>query len=390
MKRSLIFTLQKGLYMSAIMRMDETELQSSSRTLQALGMIAVIVAATIGVALFLMALAGCFYPKVAAAEGRTSQVVAARTMLADVRLIHKPRYETAVGTIKAVHESAVASRLLARVVDVNVKAGQAVQRDDILLRLDDADLRARHQQAEAALAAAKTNLEQAQLEHNRAARLVKTQTIAQEEFERAAAKVRTTESDVKRHEQAVHESKVFLDYATVRAPLTGIVIDKKVEVGDTVIPGQTLIALFNPDKMQMLASVRESLALKLRVGQKLPARIDSLGHEGEATISEIVPEAQAASRSFIVKVAGPCPPGVYSGMFGRIYIPLQEEQITVVPAAAIKRVGQLEIVQVVEGETLRRRNIQTGRSIGADLEVLAGLRPGEKVALAARATEGRP
>jgi Membrane-fusion protein len=176
----------------------------------------------------------------------------------------------------------------------------------------------------------------------------------------------------------------------VRAPLTGIVIDKKVEVGDTVTPGQTLIALFNPDKMQMLASVRESLALKLSVGQKLPARIEALDHAGEATISELVPEAQAASRSFIVKVVGPCPPGVYSGMFGRIYIPLEEEEITVVPAAAIKRVGQLEIVQVAEDESLRRRNIQTGRSIGADMEVLAGLRPAKKWLVPATEKEARP
>jgi RND family efflux transporter MFP subunit len=353
-------------------------------------MVAAIVVATIVVTLFLMVLAGCFYPKVAAAEGKSSQSDRARTTLAEVRLIYKPRHESAVGTIKAVHESAVASRLLARVIEVNVKAGQAVQRDDILVRLDDADLQARHQQAEAALAAAKTNHEHAQLEYNRAARLVKTQSVAQEEFERAAAKASTTEFDVKRHEQAVHESRTLLAHATVRAPLTGIVIDKKVEVGDTVTPGQTLIALFNPDKMQMLAIVRESLAIKLRVGQKLPARIDSLHHEGEATISEIVPEAQAASRSFIVKVVGPCPPGVYSGMFGRIYIPLEEEEITVVPASAIKRVGQLEIVQVAEERSIRRRNIQTGRSIGSDVEVLAGLRPGEKVVLSASAKEARP
>jgi RND family efflux transporter MFP subunit len=353
-------------------------------------MIAAIVATTIAVTWFLMLLAGCFYPKVAASEGKTLQSGVARKTLAEVRLLHRPRHETAVGTVKAVHEAAVASRLLARVVEVNVKAGQAVERDDILVRLDDADLQARQKQAEAALAAAKTNLEQAHLEYQRAARLVKTETVAQEEFERAAAKVGTSEFEVKRHEQAVHEAKVFLAYATVRAPLTGIVIDKKVEVGDTVTPGQTLIALFNPDKMQMLASVRESLALKLSVGQKLPGRIDSLDHEGEVNISEIVPEAQAASRSFIVKVTGPCPPGVYSGMFGRIYIPLEEEEITVVPAAAISRVGQLEIVQVAEDGSLRRRNIQTGRSLGVDMEVLAGLRPGEKVALPASAREARP
>jgi len=289
-----------------------------------------------------------------------------------------------------VHEAAVASRLLARVVEVKVKAGQAVQQDDVLVRLDDKDLQARHKQAEAAFESAKASQENAVAEFARAKQLMTSKAIARQEYDRAATTFRTAEADLARSEQAVQESKSLLAYATIKAPLTGIVIDKKVEVGDTVTPGQTLVALFNPGKMQMLASVRESLALKLSVGQKVPGRIESLDHECEATISEIVPESQASSRSFIVKVIGPCPPGVYSGMFGRIYIPLEDEDIVVVPAAAIKRVGQLEMVQVVEDGKVRRRNIQTGRSIGADMEVLAGLRPGEKVVLSSSSKEARP
>jgi len=249
---------------------------------------------------------------------------------------------------------------------------------------------ARHKQAEATLDSARATQRNAVTEFARAKQLLSSKSISQQEFDRAATTSRTAESDVTRNEQAVHESVALLAYATIKAPLTGIVIDKKVEVGDTVTPGQTLVALFNPGKMQMLTSVRESLALKLSVGQKVPAKIESLNHDCEATISEIVPEAQASSRSFIVKVVGPCPPGVYSGMFGRIYIPLEDEEIAVVPTAAIKRVGQLEMVQVIEDEKLHRRNIQTGRSIGADMEVLAGLRPREKVAIPKSGKEARP
>ncbi len=61
--------------------------------------------------------------------------------------------------------------------------------------------------------------------------------------------------------------------------------------------------------MQLIASVRESLAIRLGVGQSVPARLDTIDYECLATISEIVPEAQAESRSFQVKVTGPCPPG---------------------------------------------------------------------------------
>ena len=65
-------------------------------------------------------------------------------------------------------------------------------------------------------------------------------------------------------------------------------------------------------------------------------QIEGLGKQCSGTISEIVPEAQSASRSFQVKVTGPCPAGIYSGMFGRLVIPLQEEQVLVIPRKAVQ------------------------------------------------------
>jgi multidrug efflux pump subunit AcrA (membrane-fusion protein) len=131
--------------------------------------------------------------------------------------------------------------------------------------------------------------------------------------------------------------------------------------------------------MQLVAAVRESLAQELEVGQKLVAQLDALDHACEATISEIVPVADAATRSFEVKVTGPCPPGIYSGMFGRLQLPLSPERVLVVPATSVKRVGQLTMVEVQKGDQRARRSVEMGRRFGDRWEVLAGLREGEKV-----------
>ena len=139
--------------------------------------------------------------------------------------------------------------------------------------------------------------------------------------------------------------------------------------------------MYDPGRMQLVATVRESLALRLEVGQAVPARIDTLDLDCHATISEIVPEAQAESRSFQVKVTGPCPPNVYSGMFGRIFIPLEDEKLLVVPAEAVRQVGQLDEVDVVEGgKQIAARSSSAARSID-DREVLSGLKEGERVVL---------
>lgn len=358
-----------------------------ARLLRSLGRLVLWVVLISGLALLLLALAGVFHSKVARDQVAPAPRAAGELPLAEVRLLRRPRYETAVGTVRPVHETAVASKLLAKVIEVNVKAGQVVTRDEVLVRLDDADLQARLKQAEAALAAARSAHDQASADYTRAQQLVASRTISRAEYDKFEAAFRTTSAEVERAEQAVKEAQVLLDYATIRAPMSGIVIDKRVEVGDTVSPGQVLLTLYDPSRMQMVVTVRESLAERLQVGQKIRGRLEALKYDCEATVSEIVPEAQAASRSFTVKVTGPCPPGVYSGMFGRIFIPLEDEEIVAVPAAAVLKVGQLDMVDVVVDRTVRRRSIQLGRKLDQDYEVLAGLTVGEKVVLAKEATE---
>jgi multidrug efflux pump subunit AcrA (membrane-fusion protein) len=108
-------------------------------------------------------------------------------------------------------------------------------------------------------------------------------------------------------------------------------------------------------------------------------QIESFNKQCLGTISEIVPEAESSSRAFQVKVTGPCPDGVYSGMFGRILIPLDEEQVLVIPRQAVQSVGQLDLVNVATHDAVSRRAVRLGRTIGQDVEVLSGLSEGEQV-----------
>lgn len=340
-------------------------------------LLAVMMAAVVTV--MLLFLAGVFHSKVPSdvAEGKKRSAEGLKSVAA--RVLKQPRYETATGTVKPVHESAVAAKLLAKVLEINATAGQVVQKDQVLVKLDDADLQARLKQAEAGLTSAQVRSEQTKTEFGRAEQLKSKKAISQTDFEAAQAAMKSAAAELERATQAVKESQVMLDYATIRSPMSGTIIDKRVEVGDTVSPGQILLTLFDPTHMQMVASVRESLALKLKPGQLLPTRLDALDFDCEATISEVVPESDVASRSFTVKVTGPCPPGVYSGMFGRLMIPLDEEEMLVIPVAAVRKVGQLTMVDVVSDKSVSRRNVRLGRTLEQDVEVLAGLVEGELV-----------
>ncbi len=357
------------------------------RWMRLAGRTAVGLAFVAGVTLLLLWLAGKFAPKV---PGKTDSGRSAEPEFTGravpVRLIRIPLVEPAAGTIKAVHETTIGSKLLARVVEVNLRAGQPVHEGDVLVRLDDADLRAKLQQAQAALSAAEAAHSQAAADEKRFAALLKSNAVSRQDYEKTATAVKSTEADLRRAQEVVNEVQVTLEWATVRSPMDGTVIDKKVSAGDLVAPGQMLVTLFDPKRMQLVASVRESLAQRLEVGQSIGVDIEGMRKKFIGTISEIVPEAQAASRAFQVKVTGPCPPGVYSGMFARLLIPLDDEQVLVVPREAIRNVGQLELVDVVEKGRASRRAIRTGRTFDDTVEVLSGLRQGEQVAVAGGAS----
>lgn len=341
---------------------------------------------TVAVAVLLLWLAGVFQSKIdsAAPVVVDQRRVPAGALVVAAQTVQIPRVESAVGTVEADRQATIASRILSRVVSLDAAPGARVQAGQTLATLDDSDLRQRLEQTQAVLDAAQASLDQAAEELARAERSAQQGAASELEVIRARNAVRAADANVKRAQRSVAESETVLDHAVVRAPFDGIVIERRAEVGDTATPGMPLLTMYDPSRMQLVASVRESLTVRLSVGNFVRAEIESLGLVCEAEVTEIVPEASARSRAFRVKVSGPCPPGVYPGMFGRISIPLEESSVLAVPGKAVRRIGQLDFIDVASepgpGATLTRRSIQIGRTLDNGLvEILAGLREGEHV-----------
>lgn len=354
------------------------------RTQQIIKWVLASVAAVVVVVGMLLWLAGTFASKVSASEkvaverrplGNRTVVTAAATT--------QPYAEWAVGTTRALRETTLGSRLLARVLAVQVRAGDLVKEGQVLVELDDADLRAQLDQATAAVAASQAALDQARTEFERIKNLTTREAATPLEMTTVTNNLRSAEANIRRAEKARDEAETRLSYAMVRSPMAGRIVDKKVNVGDTVTPGQPLISMYDNTKMQLVAVVRESLAERLKVNKIVTVRMDALHKECEGVVEEIVPQAAAASRSFEVKVSGPCPPGIYPGMFGRVQIPLDPQSLVQIPTAAVQHVGQLDLVEVVAGDQLDRRLVRLGRTFEETVEVLSGLSAGERVAMPA-------
>lgn len=339
------------------------------------------------VVLLLMLLAGVFEDKVDSAvdparPGAPGRRLAPSDRIAEVIARDLPQAEWAVGTVRAIHRTTLGARLLSTVVGVHVEAGQEVGQDEVLVELDDRDLKARLAQAEAEVEAAQATWDQSKSDFERISPLAAEGSASAFELSTVTNALRAARA---RHERAVQdrqEAQTALTYAVIRAPVAGRIVDKLVDLGDMVTPGQPLVTMYDPTRMQLVATVRESLRQRLEVGQQVNVKLDVLDEACQATVAVIVPEAATASRSFEVKVTGPCPPGVYPGMFGQLRVPLGSRRVVCVPGAAVRLVGQLDLVQVIEGDLIRRRLVQLGRPVeGGLVEVLSGLTPGERVVL---------
>jgi RND family efflux transporter MFP subunit len=186
-------------------------------------------------------------------------------------------------------------------------------------------------------------------------------------------------ADLERARRAVAEAQAQLDYTRIVAPMSGTVVDRYVEAGDTVVPGQALLRLFNPGRLRVIALLRESLIGRVRQGQPIGARIDALDLEVEAVVEEIVPSADPGSRTFQIKALLPAQADLYPGMFARLEIPLGVEDKLLVPRAALLHSGQLTFLYVDGPAGPERRTVRTGMVRGAEVEVISGLRPGAEI-----------
>jgi RND family efflux transporter MFP subunit len=298
-----------------------------------------------------------------------------------VSLVRMPAVSEAVGTIQPQHKTTVSSRVSANVVEMRVQAGQIVQKDDLLARLDDRDLRARVNQAKESLSHAEATKELASSDYRRDKPLLEKGAISPSEFDQTDARLKTAASDVQHALDALREAEVALSYADLRSPITGVVIDKLADVGDLAVPGKALITMYQPDHLWLEASVREQEAPRLQIGATYTVNMEATGAKMEGKLAEIVPSSDPASRIVTARIAIPRTEGLYPGMFGRLSIPLEETGVLLVPEASVTRIGQLNVVDVIDGDTLKRRSVQIGSRQGGKLEVLSGLAEGERVAL---------
>jgi len=283
------------------------------------------------------------------------------------------------GTVRSRVVTQVAPKILARIARIEVEVGSVVQSGEVVAVLDDRDLTSRLDQAKAALASAEAQAVQSDAEHRRVQGLFEKEAATRRDLESALARSQSARAQVDQARHAVAESGVLLSESILRAPFEGVITEKWAQAGDTAVPGKPIVTIQDPRRLRLEAHIPEACARKATLGMEVRVRVDSLDRETTARIEEIAPVAEPESRTFLLKAGLSPVEGIRPGMFGRFIQSCGRKTAFLVPAPAILRSGQLELVQVLEDGKLQIRHIRTGKSYGNLVEVLSGLREGENV-----------
>ena len=324
----------------------------------------------------------------AAPETVQARVVQSRQQLAPVNV-------SATGTIHA-HESAVLSaQVMGHVQQVLVQEGDSVKAGQTLVLLDDASMRASVDQAQAAVkavqgqqAAVQTQADLATSTLARYQQLQAQKSVSPQEMDEVSRRAQAASAQVEAiHAQAQAaqaqetSARTMLGYTRVRAPFAGIVTARMVDPGALASPGVPLLQVDSAGPLELQTTVDESVIANVRKGMTLPVSVDAApGTAISGTVSEIVPAADPASHSFLVKITLPHSAQLRAGMYGTAAIPTGSHQAILVPRSAVLLRGSLNCAYVLDSNNVAQlRYVTLGSAQGTMVEVLSGISAGDQL-----------
>ncbi len=317
----------------------------------------------------------------------------------------------ASGYVTARRRATISSKITGKVIEVNVEEGMAVREGQILARLDDATARAALALAQAQAEASRgtmreteVRLTEARLTLTRRAQLAKEGIVTQADVDQAqaevdslVARIASAREQVQVADRQVALQQTDLDNTIIRAPFSGVAISKDAQPGEMVSPvsgggGFTrtgICTIVDMRSLEIEVDVNESYINRVKANQNVTAVLDAYpDFQIPARVITMVPTADRQKATVLVRIGFVAlDPRILPDMGVKVTF-LREADDTAVPAAqpvalvpgsAVRLEGDRASVFVVRENTVERRAVRTGGTDGDRLEIVAGLRAGERV-----------
>lgn len=337
------------------------------------------------------AMAGCH----GGASASSAAVQTTQARVVESRQQELPLNVRSTGTIHARQTAIVSAQVVGRIQQVFVREGDAVRAGQTLVVIDGAGLRASMEQAQAGVKAAQSEEVAAQADARLAAstldryrQLEIEKSVSPQEIDEVSRKAEasTARLEVIRAQTAAARAQAsgantMLGYTRLSAPFSGVVTARTADPGTMASPGVPLLQVEQTGVLQLEATIDESVISAIHKGMKSQVTVNGVSSpEMTGTVSDIVPAADPASHSFLVKIDLPSSSQLHSGMYGTTEFAKGVRQAIVIPRSAVVSRGSLTCVYVLDAQGIAQlRYLMLGTARGSLVEVLSGLSAGEKL-----------
>jgi membrane fusion protein (multidrug efflux system) len=225
---------------------------------------------------------------------------------------------TSTGVIVADRSVTLAAKIVGRIAAVNVEEGQSVAAGDILVDIDDAQLRADLSSYRAVLSQEKVRLDYMKKLDDRFSALYQQKSISLDKADEAKFNHEVAATNVQRAQADVSKIEVMLAETKIRAPFSGVIIGKTAEIGKVTVMGEALLELEDQSTLKFRTRVKERDIAHIEIGQEMTVTIDALDDLRLAgTVSTIIPSGDISTHEFTVEATLPPQDRLYPGMFGK-------------------------------------------------------------------------
>ncbi len=284
------------------------------------------------------------------------------------------------GTIQGTRRVPLSTKMMGTVTQLDVEEGDRVSKGEVLIRVRSQNVQAQKRQIQARLQEAKAAFDNAKTNFERIKALYQKDSATEKEFDDAKTGSERAQARVQALEGQLDEIKETLDYATVRAPIDGSVVEKRSEEGALAAPGQPLLVVETIDELKAVVQVPAADINRFSVGDSVTVEVGAAGNvRRTGVVSQVNASGNYASRQFKVQVRLSRNGGatLKSGMYAQVLLPSGEVTAITVPEGAIVERGQLAGIYAVKDGTVLLRWVRTGKRYGDRVEILSGLSEGE-------------
>ena len=299
------------------------------------------------------------------------------------------------GSLEALHQSTVAAQLGGNVLQLAVKAGDRVKAGQLLARIDEREAQAGLARTDAALAQAQAELSNARLHAERTRDLRSQGFVSQAAQDVAETQLKAAQAGVQQAQSGRSQAALARSFAAVNAPFDAIVLATHVEAGELATPGRPLVTLYAPGRMRAVVQLPASRTAAARgadsVKVQLPGGADSRWVTPVATTELPGTDPVSQTVEWRLDLSAADSAGLAPGQNVRVRFAgapavavaastAAPGRLTV-PAAAVLRRGELTAVYAAREAGFVLKAVRLGAAQGGDVEVLAGLKPGERIAI---------